>query len=64
MTHHFDIAVWENWRHKNFFRNFLKFLDKKQMYLQKFGISETGAYGVPSKSQNLNVLGQGGSPST
>ena len=28
------------------------------------GISETGAYGVPSKSQNLTVLGQGGSSST
>ena len=26
-----------------------------------FGISETGAYGVPSKSQNLIILGQGGS---
>ena len=29
-----------------------------------FGISETGAYGVPSKSQNLIILGQGGSSST
>ena len=24
------------------------------------GIFETGAYGVPSKSQNPNILGQGG----
>ena len=28
------------------------------------GIFETGAYGVPSKSQNPTVLGQGGSSST
>ena len=28
------------------------------------GIFETGAYGVPSKSQNPTVLGQGGLPST
>ena len=45
-----------------------EFLDKKQMYLENSaltdGISETGAYGVPSKSQNLTILGQGGSSST
>ena len=28
------------------------------------GIFETGAYGVPSKSQKLTVLGQGGPSST
>ena len=28
------------------------------------GIFETGAYGVPSKSQNPTVLGQGGASST
>jgi hypothetical protein len=28
------------------------------------GIFETGAYGVPSKSQNPTVLGQGGPSST
>jgi hypothetical protein len=28
------------------------------------GIFETGAYGVPSKSQNSTVLGQGGPSST
>ena len=28
------------------------------------GIFETGAYAVPSKSQNSTVLGQGGSSST
>ena len=28
------------------------------------GIFETGEYGVPSKSQNPTVLGQGGSCST
>ena len=30
----------------------------------KFGIFETGAYGVPSKSQNPTVLGQRGPSST
>ena len=28
------------------------------------GIFETGAYGVPSKSQKLTILGQGGPSST
>ena len=28
------------------------------------GIFETGAYGVPSKSQNSTILGQGGPSST
>ena len=32
----------------------------QNIYTLTDGIFETGAYGVPSKSQNPNVLGQGG----
>ena len=38
-------------------------LDKYESILTD-GIFETGAYGVPSKSQNPTVLGQGGPSST
>ena len=37
---------------------------KKPMIFLTDGIFETGAYGVPSKSQNPTVLGQGGPSST
>ena len=36
----------------------------KDVVLLTDGIFETGAYGVPSKSQNPIVLGQGGPSST